>query len=60
MNRDLIGWVLVGSGLLDVAMALLVLAPRLPQGRRRAVVTAVAGSGALLVSVGGCFLGRVF
>ena len=60
MNNNLIGWILVGCGLVDVATALLVVAPRVPPERRRTVVAAVTASGALMVSLGGCFLGGVF
>jgi hypothetical protein len=59
-NRDLVGWALIGCGVFDVVMGVYVLAPRMPEGRRRAVVTAMAASGGLMVSLGGCFLGRVF
>jgi hypothetical protein len=59
-SRELVGWALIGCGVLDVVMGLLVLAPRLPEGRRRAVVVAMAGSGGLMLSLGGCFLGGVF
>jgi hypothetical protein len=41
-------------------MGFFVLAPRLPVGRRRAMVTAMATSGVLMASLGACFLGRVF
>lgn len=60
MDRDLVGWAMVGSGLLDLAIAFLVLAPRLPADKRRVVVGAMVVSSALLVSLGGCFLGHVF
>jgi hypothetical protein len=59
-SRELVGWALVGCGVLDVVMGFGVLAPRLPEGRRRVVVAAMTASGFLMASLGACFLGRVF
>ena len=59
-DRELVGWALVGCGALDVLTGFVVLAPRLPEGRRRVVVAAMATSGLMVAILGGCFLARLF
>jgi hypothetical protein len=56
MPHPELGWVLVVAGVVDVATAVLVLRPRLPEARRAVVVSAVASGGALMVLLGAAFL----
>ena len=58
-DRDVVGWALVGCGVLDVLAGFVVLAPRLPEGRRRDVETAMAPAGVRMVGLGGAVLARL-
>jgi hypothetical protein len=59
-QRQIVGWVLIVSGLMDVAVALFVVGPRLPEARRGVVQKALFVGALVMFALGGSFLAGVF
>ncbi len=59
MDREIVGWALVGAGFLDLVVAFAVVGPRLAEAQRRVVVTAIAAGGGLMAALGGCLIAGV-